>query len=114
MHLTERIASAVPLYEEVLRSQPTQYNAVSALATAVHSLGDFQQALNLYAIAEEKDAGNVIMLANYAILLCEQLGERVEGAREKGLALVEKGEIIVDVARNPNQDLLRAKAACGQ
>ena len=114
MHLTERIASAVPLYEEVLRSQPTQYNAVSALATAVHSLGDFQQALNLYAIAEEKDAGNVIMLANYAILLCEQLGARVEGAREKGLALVGKGEMIVDVARNPNPDLLRAKAACGQ
>ena len=43
MHLTDRVASAVPMYEAVLRAQPTAFAAVSAMATAVHSLGEFRQ-----------------------------------------------------------------------
>ena len=43
MHLTDRVANAVPLYEAVLRAQPAAYAAVSAMATAVHSLGEFGQ-----------------------------------------------------------------------
>lgn len=43
MHLTDRVGSAVPLYEAVLRAQPTAFAAVSAMATAVHSLGEFGQ-----------------------------------------------------------------------
>ena len=70
------------------------------------------QALELYAVAEQYDSANVIMLANYAILLCEQLGAGVEGAVAKGRTVLQKAETIFGDAASSNGDILRARAAC--
>ena len=70
------------------------------------------QALELYAVAEEHDSANIVMLANYAILLCEQLGAEVEGAVAKGRTVLQKAETAFGDAAASNGDILRAKAAC--
>ena len=70
------------------------------------------QALELYAVAEEHDSTNIVMLANYAILLCEQLGAEVEGAVAKGRTVLQKAETVFGDAAASNGDISRAKAAC--
>ena len=109
MHLTDRPESAIPLYEEVLRQLPSHSTAWSALATAVHSIGDFQRALELYKLAEVKDPSNVIMLANYAILLCEHLTQDDNtDMKLRGEEVLQKAQSIDAI----NADVLRAMAAC--
>jgi len=109
MHLTDRPENAIPLYEEVLRQLPTYSTAWSALATAVHSIGNFPRALELYKVAETTDTSNVIMLANYAILLCEHLSQEEDASMKiQGVQVLQKAQSI-DAT---NADVVRAIAAC--
>jgi tetratricopeptide (TPR) repeat protein len=80
-------------------------NVKSNLATACHSIRRFEDAVILYKQAVELESRNVILLANYAILLCDA----ALGQADEGLQLIAKAEQI-DLC---NVDVQRAGSVCG-
>lgn len=69
MHFTEREKEAIPLYRESLRLQEEDNPSVSSLATALHAIGDIQNAFIEYQKAVIVDPKNTIMLVNFGKLL---------------------------------------------
>mmetsp|Transcript_9254 Transcript_9254/g.15275 ORF Transcript_9254/g.15275 Transcript_9254/m.15275 type:complete len:167 (-) Transcript_9254:129-629(-) len=90
MHAADRLSEAVTFYQEALRmpggmggaaagdggggssaisTGATRAEAVSSLATALHAQGRLSEALPVYAEATAVMPQNVVLLANYAMLL---------------------------------------------
>jgi tetratricopeptide (TPR) repeat protein len=96
---------AIPLYETTLQIDRDFHEAESTLATAYHSVGRYSDALRTYSKAEEHDGSNVIMLSNYAMLLCT---EGVDQIVVKGVELAGRA-----LAMAPdNADAAKAKDIC--
>lgn len=68
-HHTNRLTEAILFYKQALRLDPNNYDALSTLATAYHSQGNIQDALNTYQLAEARFPNNAILLANFALCL---------------------------------------------
>ena len=103
MHHTDRVTEAIKYYEESLRLEPTFHRVKSTLATAYHSVRRMEEASAKYADAVQYEPENVVLLANYAMLLCSELGQVEEGS-----SLVEQAKQI-----NPyHEDVLRAEMEC--
>ena len=103
MHRTDHIDQAIVLYEAALGNDGTMQKVKSTLATAYHAVRRFDEAVVLYEEAVAFEPSNVILLSNYAILLCVELGRVNEG-----LLLVQNAKEI-----NPySNDVSKAEADC--
>ena len=103
MHHTNRIEESIDYYEESLILDPEFHRVKSPLATAYHSIRKFDEAQAKYAEAVQHEPENVILLANYALLLCTELG-----LLDDGMAIVRQA-MVVD---SNNEDVLRAESEC--
>ena len=103
MHSTDHIDEAIVLYEAALGNDPTLRKVKSTLATAYHAVRRFEEAAILYGEAVTFEPSNVVLLANYALLLCNELGRASEGM------------LLVRDAKEINQysaDVIKAEADC--
>jgi tetratricopeptide (TPR) repeat protein len=80
-HTTNDIENAIPLYEAALTIDPSLEKVKSTLATAYHAIRRFEDAELLYQQAIIHEPSNVILLANYALLLCVELTRVDDGLR---------------------------------
>lgn len=64
-----KILEAITLYEQVLRMDSQNNNALVAIATAHHALQQFDAALHYYEIALKRLPDNVALISNCAMLL---------------------------------------------
>ncbi len=69
LFFSERLEESVAFYEESLRIDGTSFDAKAALATSLHSLERFHDALPWYENALQQESANVVLLSNYALLL---------------------------------------------
>lgn len=69
MHYKGSMSEAITLYKEAIRLDVNNSDAVSALATALHSTGDLQLAADVYEVAHKRMPNNVQLLSNYATLM---------------------------------------------
>lgn len=106
LHSTSRVADAIPLYEHSIRVDPDNARppALPALATAYHAVRRFPEARAAYNRAVQLEPSNVVLLANYALLLCsDDVGER-----DTGLAVLQQAKAM----DANNADVIRADAEC--
>lgn len=104
MHFTEREQEAISLYRESLRLQDENNPAISSLATALHAVGDLDNALLEYQKAAIIDPNNSIMLVNYGKLMLSL--ENKQGCL--GLALK-----AIDVSPEvPNPEAVKLAETC--
>ena len=87
LHTTNRIEAAIPLYEEAIRLDSSLIVAQGSLATAYHAVRRFQEAENRYKVAIMAESNNTILLANYALLHCNEFKNLVEGRKMLEVAL---------------------------
>jgi tetratricopeptide (TPR) repeat protein len=81
----DKIKDAITLFEQVLRIDDQNNNALLAIATAHHSIMDTEAALHYYEIALKRLPNNVSLLANCAMLL------HSIGRKQDAVALANKG-----------------------
>lgn len=103
-YMDNRIEDAIALYRSALELDVSSSikNLKASLATALHSAGRLQEAYEFYQQSAQSDPTNVILLSNYATLLCSQ------GYLPRGI------EILKSAAKlNPqSKDVRRAMLAC--
>ena len=123
LHRRERVKESVPIYRRAISlaqsdsdTSPARQKLVSdalgMYATALHATGKLTEALDAYEKAVNS-AGrpNVVLLANYAMCLCD----KIVGRNKDGRAMVSRAS---KVASNSNstvgiEDVLTAERLCG-
>jgi Tfp pilus assembly protein PilF len=104
MVYTNRMTESIPFFEESLRLDPDLHPVKPLLATAYHSVRQFVEANAMYADAVQRDQTNVVLMSNYALLLCTEFVDQ----RDTGSNLVAHAKTLDPT----NADVLRADAAC--
>ena len=104
MLYSNRMNEAITFFEESLRLDAELHQIKPLLATAYHSVRRFTEASVMYGEAIQRDQTNVVLVSNYALLLCSEF----EDQQEAGLQLVTHAESIDPT----NADVQRAQAAC--
>jgi len=80
MHHTGKFDQAIKCFTFVLESEPTNKDARTMLATALHAIGGRAvDALNAYNEAVKYDGENAVMLSNFALLLHSNFNTQVGG-----------------------------------
>lgn len=78
MFETKRVTEAITFYEQAIRLQREYSEAIGALATAFHSIREYDEAMYYYKIAVAMTPDNVVLLSNFAILLNSLEGQRTD------------------------------------
>lgn len=113
MQRTNRVETAIMLFEHTLTKNPDMPDVHAALARAYHSNGLFQQALTNYEIADKRSHRDVAMLVDYARLLCHKsIGRFRDGLQKAGEALQAKpdSEDAQEVEKSCKNSVLREVA----
>jgi tetratricopeptide (TPR) repeat protein len=104
LHMENRPAEAIKLYNVVRDLDPQEKVAdvKGALATALHSVGNVNEAFRFYQLAINANQNSEVLLSNFAILLCSN------GLRKEGVELVRRAYSIA-----PNsEDTKKAMSVC--
>lgn len=90
LHRLDRISQALPIYRRALALDSSRKDLTAMYATALHADGKFQDAVAVYTKALELAANdnNPVLLANFAMCLCET-----------SVGLYDQGRKLVQAAR---------------
>jgi tetratricopeptide (TPR) repeat protein len=85
MYATDRLKEAITFFEQAVRLDQSNIDAVIALATAQHAAENYPVAFDYYNYATQKAPNNPTLLANFALLL-KEMGRNEDSTRIANLA----------------------------